>query len=221
MVVLLVGLAVALEDLRRTRNRLFIFAVPLLVVGMASSVVRGAWLGLAVGLIYLGWRRYRVLLLIIPVAVVALLYLPGSLSSAALSGSSLAERGSGWQANAQQIVAHPLGAGIGATGAAAAKVAALQGGGTTYQPDNYYFKTVYELGVLGLWLLLVAFLTIFRSTDQAARRLSGRDSALILGISAAVLAAISASFVATYFEIFPMDVLFWLLLGVVATCDTS
>jgi O-Antigen ligase len=221
MLVLLVGLALALEDPRRTRNRLFLFAVPLLVLGLASSVVRGAWLGLAAGLLYLGWRRHRRLLLIIPVALVALLYLPGSLSSAALSGTSLAERGSGWQANTQQIVAHPLGAGIGATGAAAAKVAALQGGGTTYQPDNYYFKTVYELGLLGLWLLVVALFTIFGSTDRTALRLSGSDGALVRGVSAGVLAAIMASFVATYFEIFPMDVLFWLLLGVVATLDTG
>jgi hypothetical protein len=174
-----------------------------------------------VGLLYLGLRRHRFLLLIIPVTLVALLYLPGSFSAAALSGSSLAERGSGWQANLQQVLAHPLGAGIGATGSAAAKVASLQGGGTSYQPDNYYFKTVYELGVIGLWLLVVALFTILSSTDRAAFRLSGRDRSLTLGISAGVLAAITVSFVATYFEIFPMDVLFWVLLAVVATCDTS
>lgn len=221
MLVLLVGLAVALDDVHRTRNRLFLWALPVLALGLASSLARGAWLGLGVGLLYLGLRRHRFLLLIIPVTLVALLYLPGSFSAAALSGSSLAERGSGWQANLQQVLAHPLGAGIGATGSAAAKVASLQGGGTSYQPDNYYFKTVYELGVIGLWLLVVALFTILSSTDRAAFRLSGRDRSLTLGISAGVLAAITVSFVATYFEIFPMDVLFWLLLAVVATCDTS
>jgi hypothetical protein len=33
------------------------------------------------------------------------------------------------------------------------------------------------------------------------------------------LAAAAASVVATYFEIFPMDVYFWLLVSVVATCN--
>jgi hypothetical protein len=221
VVVLLIGLSVALADMGRTRNRLFLMGLPLLVVALASTLVRGAWLGLAAGLVYLGWRRYRVLLLVVPVALLALLYLPGSITAAAVSGTSLAERGSGWQANLQQVVAHPLGAGIAATGSSAAKVAALQGGGSTYQPDNYYFKTVYELGIIGLWLFVVALATIFASTDRTAVRLPGGDSALTLGISANVLAAITASLVATYFEIFPMDVLFWLLLAVAATCDTS
>jgi hypothetical protein len=191
------------------------------VVGLASTLVRGAWIGLAAGLVYLGWRRYRVLFLVVPVALLALLYLPGSITTAAVSGASLAERGSGWQANLQQVVAHPLGAGIAATGSSAAKVAALQGGASTYQPDNYYFKTVYELGIIGLWVLVVALVTILASTDRKALRLPGEDGALVLGIAANVVAAITASLVATYFEIFPMDVLFWLLLAVASTCDTS
>jgi hypothetical protein len=221
VVVLLIGLSVALADVRRTRNRLFLLGLPLLVVGLASTLVRGAWIGLAAGLVYLGWRRYRVLFLVVPVALLALLYLPGSITTAAVSGASLAERGSGWQANLQQVVAHPLGAGIAATGSSAAKVAALQGGASTYQPDNYYFKTVYELGIIGLWVLVVALVTILASTDRKALRLPGEDGALVLGIAANVVAAITASLVATYFEIFPMDVLFWLLLAVASTCDTS
>jgi hypothetical protein len=33
-----------------------------------------------------------------------------------------------------------------------------------------------------------------------------------------VLAAATVSLVATYFEVFPMDAYFWMLLAVVATC---
>jgi hypothetical protein len=36
------------------------------------------------------------------------------------------------------------------------------------------------------------------------------------GVAAFILGAIAASLVATFFEIFPMDALTWLLLGVVA-----
>jgi hypothetical protein len=219
MVVILVGVAVALADRSRLRNRLFLLTLPVMVLALAATLVRGAWLGLGVGLVYLGIRRYRVLFLIAPMALIVLLYLPGSLTAPALSGSSLSARGSGWDANIHQVVSHPLGAGIGSTGAAGEKVASLTGVGTAYQPDNYYFKTVYELGVFGLWLFVIAIVSIFMSMDKAAPRLSGRDSSLALGVSATVLAAIAASLVATYFEIFQMALLFWLLVGVVATCD--
>ena len=219
MVVILVGLAVALADPRRLRNRLFLLTLPLMVLALATTLVRGAWLGLGAGLLYLGIKRYRVLFLAAPVALIVLLYLPGSLTGPALSGSSLAARGSGWDANIQQVISHPLGAGIGAVGAAGAKVASLTGGGSAYQPDNYYFKTVYELGIIGLWLFVIAMVSIFMSVDKAVPRLSGRDSTLALGVSAGVLAAIVASAVSTYFEIFQMALYFWLLVGVVATCD--
>ncbi len=219
MVVILVGLAVALADPRRLRNRLFFLTLPVMVPALLTTLVRGAWLGLAVGLIYLGIKRHRVLFLAVPVVLIVLLYLPGSLTAAALSGSSLAARGSGWDANIHQVISHPLGAGIGAVGAAAAKVASLTGAGTAYQPDNYFFKTVYELGIIGLWLFVIAIVSIFVSTDKAVPRLSGRDSSLALGVSASVLAAFAASFVSTYFEIFQMQLFFWLLVGVVATCD--
>ena len=52
----------------------------------------------------------------------------------------------------------------------------------------------------------------------AARRLRGYDAALATGVGASVLAAATVSLFATYFEVFPMDVYFWLLLGVVAAC---
>jgi hypothetical protein len=219
MIVILVGLPSALRDQRRTRNRLFLLSLPILILALASTLDRGPWIAVAIGVAYIGVRRYPVLLAPAPLLLVAALYLPGSLTAAAISSTSLNQRTSGWHANLQQVVAHPLGVGIGAIGSAGEKTAAAAGkvGQTVYQPDNYYFKTVEELGVLGLWMLLLFLVSAFTSTDQVAARLPGPDGELGLGVAAVVLAAAFVSTVSTFFEIFPNDLLFWLLLGVAVT----
>jgi hypothetical protein len=219
MLVLLIGLPIALTDSHRLRNRLFLIGLPVYGVGLLTTVVRAAWLGMAVGLLYLGLRRFRSLLLPIPLALVALLFLPSSLGAAALSSSSSRERVGLWESNIATVVAHPLGVGIGASGSASEKATELASrDDSVYQPDNYYYKTLYELGLLGLWMLLLFLVSAFISVRVASSQLSGVDAALAHGVSASVLAAAVISTVATYFEIFPMDVYFWLLLGVVATC---
>ena len=116
----------------------------------------------------------------------------------------------------------PIGHGIGTTGSAgekADKILKLQQG--AYQPDNQYFKTIYELGVLGLFFFAFLLISAFMTARNAGTRLSGRDQALAEGLSAHILGVIVACFVATYFEIFPMDFFFWLLLGIVVTCDRA
>ena len=217
MLALLVGIPSALSDLRRWRSQAFLASVPLLVVALGFTFVRGAWMGAAVGLVYLGLTRHPVLLLAFPLGLVALLYLPSDLSAPAFSSSSSGERVASWQERASQALGSPLGVGVGASGAASEKVATLRGGGEQYQPDNFYFKVVLELGVLGLWLLVLLLASTFASARSAAARLDGRDAALASGAAAMVLAAGVASVVATYFEIFPLDLYFWLLCGLVAT----
>ncbi|MDQ1403723.1 MAG: hypothetical protein QOG03_2039 [Actinomycetota bacterium] len=220
MLVVLIGIPQALSEPGRLRNRLFLLCLPLFGLAILSTIVRAAWLGLAVGVAWLGSHRYRILLLAIPVGVVALAFLPHDVSTAALSSSSTSERTAGWRANVTRAQANPLGVGVGASGSASAKVATLQrSSANTYQPDNYYFKTLLELGVVGLWFLILLLFGAFSATRRAAFRLEGRDAALASGVAASVLAAVVACFVATYFEIFPMDLLFWLLLAVVATCE--
>ncbi len=218
MLVLLVGVPQAFSEPGRLRNRLFLVSLPLLGLGLVFTFVRGAWIGLALGLAYIGWARHRLLLLGLPLVAVSLLFLPADVASPVLSPSSSAERVSSWGERISEIGSHPAGAGIGATGSASEKVSALQGKADVYQPDNYYFKIALELGVVGLWLLLLVLVASFRSSRQAASALRGRDADLALGVSAMTLAVAGASVVATYLEIFPMDVYFWLLLSVVATC---
>ncbi len=226
MLVVLVGVPAALADTRRLRNRMFLASLPVIALGLLFTFTRGAWLGLGIGVLYLGLRHYRILLLAVPVAALAFSLLPGSISSTSLSATSLGERSAGWSQNLGQVLGHPLGVGIGTTGAAAAKVAAAQKSGTsvdtsmpgssTYQPDNYYYKTVYELGLPGLWLFLLLLGSAFGTAALVARSSSGPDAALAYGVAALVLGAAAASFVATYLEIFPMDLFFWLLITAVA-----
>jgi putative inorganic carbon (HCO3(-)) transporter len=211
MLAILIGVPTALQDVKRLRNRAFLASVPVLAVALAFTFVRGAWIGVAVGLAYLGFTRHPVLLLGIPFALVALLFLPQELAAPALSASSAIERVESWQERASQVAAAPLGAGVGVTGSASEKVAELRGG-TTYQPDNYYFKILLEFGVLGFWLLILLLVSLFATVRSASRR-GGQDGAFASGVAATVLAAAVASLVATYLEIFPMDLYFWLLAG--------
>lgn len=224
MVVVAVALPVALGDRSRLRNRLFLWSLPLVGLGMLVTIVRGAWLGLALALAYLAFRRHRALFLLVPVGLLALAFLPGRIEASALSAKSLGERTSGWSDNLHQIAAHPLGDGIGTAGAAAERLdrnAVLAGevviGGHRYQPDNEYYLIAFELGVLGVWMLVLLYLSGLAASHQAVARARGPDSALQLGLAAAMVAVIGASAVSTYLEIFPMDLLFWLLLGVAWT----
>jgi hypothetical protein len=223
VLVLLIGIPSALVDPKRLRNRLFLLSIPVLIVGLVSSITRAAWIGLAVGLLYIGLTRFRSLFVVLAhglVWMVIVLLFAGGVGGVFLSGESLQERFDIWGTNVSAVARHPLGEGIGSTGSAAEKLTEVKG--TTpkgiLQPDNYYFKAILELGVLGLWIVLLLYVTAFSSANVAARRLAGYDGALATGVAASVLAAATVSLVATYFEVFPLDAYFWLLLAVVATC---
>lgn len=222
MLVLLVAGSVALSDPKRWRNAIFLALSPMLLVGMSLSIVRGAYLGLAVGAALLAAVRYRALLLGIPLAIAVLLNLPASVLGTVFSSSSLGERGSGWSDFMGEILRSPFGIGVGSTGSVAEKVAALTGSRTTtYQPDSQFVKVLLELGILGLWLFLLLMGFALAAALITADRSVDPDSALALGIAAGILAAIGASTVSTYFEIFPIDVFFWMFLGVLACIPIS
>ena len=228
MTVLLLGLAIALADQTRLRNRLFLLATPVYVLGILSAFVRASWLGLAAGLLYLGFKRYRILLVGFPIGLIVFLFVGSSVTDTLLSTTSLQARQTGWEANIEKVQQHPFGVGIGSSGVVSEIVNTSSSPTTTssqassstspnvYQPDNYYFKTLYELGVLGLWFLLLLLVSLFRNFNALGNRLRSVDSAFADGVAAIVLAAMAASLVATYFEIFPLDMYFWMLVGTTA-----
>jgi hypothetical protein len=224
MLVILIGLPHALSDLGRIRNRLFLLSLPVLTVGLFFTYVRAAWLGLGLGLMYLAFHKYKWLLLGAPIALVALLFIPsGSIGTAAFQSGTFHARTNLWSDRFNQVVSHPLGGGIASTGAAAAKVAAKNHvqNPLTLQPDNSYLKTAFELGVIGLWfqaLFLISLLVSTRRDEQRLKRL-GRtvDARFMMSFTAQLLAIFAAATVSTYFEMVPMQSLFWLMVGVVAS----
>lgn len=229
--VMAVAMPVALQEPTRTRNQLFLWSTPILIAGVASAVVRAALVALAVAALYHLARNYRAVLSLTPVLVMMLALAPATLLSASLSPSSLGERVDGWSVVADTVIDHPFGTGVGTT-SSAAEVATDLGGELSesfglppdrlpYQPDNYYVKRVLELGPIGLWLTIVVLRHVVESAREVRKRAGRADQALIDGWIASVLGAIVAATVATYWEIFPLDLYFALMLGVMTSIDRA
>lgn len=221
MLAVLIGLPVSLAQPSRLRSKLFFLSLPIIAAGMFFSFVRGAMLGLAIGLLYLAFHRYKILVWAIPLALVAALFIPsGAVLTTAVFGShSLGDRTTSWQDRFDQIFEHPLGTGVGTTGAAADRTAFLKNTNRdlAFQPDNSYLKVTFELGVIGLWFLVMMLVSMFLFTRAVERRLTGIDRDFVAGVSAQFLAIMASSLVATYLELVPMDQLFWLMIAAVAT----
>lgn len=225
MMVLLVGIPVALENHRRLRNIVFLAAVPLLALGMVTAVVRASLLGFVIGAAWLLVHRYRVLIHALVPALIAILLLPSGFIGAFLSSSSLLERSDGWSQAAFQQGIEPFGQGIGSVGSAAELIQDSRRNSeiefptpvdsARYQPDNYYMKTLIELGPFGAWLLIAAMGLAFANARKASLRPRPGEGGLAAGIAASILGAMAASLVSSYWEIFPADLFFWMLLGVV------
>jgi hypothetical protein len=221
MLAVLIGLPMALADPKRLRSKLFFLSLPLIGAGLLFSFVRGAFLGLAIGLLYLAFHRYKLLVFGIPILLVAALFIPSgaTVTGAVLTPRSLGERTTSWQERVDVLADNPFGTGIGTTGAAADRTATLLGEdpNLTYQPDNSYLKVAFELGVLGLWLLVILLVSMFIFTRSVEKRVTGIDQDFVAGAGAQLLALMVASLVATYLELVPMDQIFWLMTGIVAT----
>jgi putative inorganic carbon (hco3(-)) transporter len=222
MLVILIALPMALAEPKRLRNKVFFLSLPLLSVGLLFSFVRGAMLGLAIGLLYLAFHRYKLLVYGIPIVLVAALFIPSgaNVSNAVFSSTSLGARTVSWDDRIDQFAESPLfGTGIGTTGAAAEKAAFLnnQDPDATYYPDNSWLKVAFELGVFALWFFFLWLISVFLYTRKAERRVEGIDKDFISGVTAQLLAIMVSALVATYLELAPMDQLFWVMITVVAT----
>jgi O-antigen ligase len=210
----------ALAEPRRLRSKLFFATLPIVAVGLLFSFVRGAMLGLALGLLYLAFHRYKGLVYGIPFVLLLALFIPaGNVTSAVFSNESIQVRTFSWADRLELYAERPLGTGIGTTGAAAEKAAKLkfQDPNDTYVPDNTWLKVMFELGVLGLWIFVGMLVSMFSFTRRTERRASGIDGHFVTGVAAQFVGIMAGGLVATYLELAPMDQLFWLMIGVVAT----
>ena len=223
MLAILIALPMSLAEPRRLRSKIFFVSLPVLVLALLYTFVRGAFLGLAIGLLYLAFHRYKYLVYGIPLVLVAALFIPSgaALTSAVFSSSSLQERTLSWGDRLDLFAENPFGTGIGTTGAAAEKAAKLnfQNPDLTYVPDNTFLKEMFELGILGLWMLVLMGVAMFIAIRRTERRSTGIDRDFLSGAAAQLLAIAMASLVATYLELVPMDQLFWVMIAIAATME--
>lgn len=221
MLAILVVTPFALAEPRRLRSRLYALSLPVVAGALVLTFVRAAYLGLAVGLLYLAFHRYKLLVYGIPFALLAFAFLPTgtTFTEAIFQRESLEERTAGWSDRLDQLAEHPLGIGIGETGAAAEKAAQLRGldPGLQYQPDNAYLKVAFELGIPGLWFFVRMLVSMVLYGRAVERRVADPDRHLAAGATAQLLGLVVAGLVATIFEMVPVVQLFWLMAGVVAT----
>jgi hypothetical protein len=223
MLTVLLAVPQVISDPQRLRNRLFLLSTPVLALALVLTYVRGAFLGLAIGLLYLAFHRYKVLVALIPLALVAFLLLPqgSSFTTATTQGESLGVRTSSWSDRAGEIFAHPVGTGIGTIGAAGQRAQSLNRADPSepvaFQSDNSYLKVGFELGIIGLWLFVALLVSAFLTGRYVERRVEGLDRDFVASWCASVLGIMGAALVATYFEMVPMDALFWMVLGIVST----
>jgi hypothetical protein len=99
--------------------------------------------------------------------------------------------------------------------------AAHQSNALLVQPDNSYLKTGFELGLPGLWMQILLLIALLLWSRKVERHVRGDDARFVMSFTAQMLGIIVAATVSTYFEIFPMDVMFWLMIGIVATIDAG
>jgi len=223
MLAILIALPMSLAEPKRLRSKVFFVSLPLLLIALLYTFVRGAFLGLAVGLLYLAFHRYKYLVYGLPFLLIAAFFIPSgaTITNAVFSSSSLQERTLSWGDRLDLFADNPFGTGIGTTGAAAEKAAKLnfQNPDLTYVPDNTWLKEMFELGVLGLWMLVLLFAALVVSMRATERKSTGIDRDFLSGATAQLLAIAAASFVATYLELVPMDQLFWVMIAIAATME--
>jgi hypothetical protein len=201
------------------------------LVAIAGSYVRIAFLALVIGVIVVGlaavrWGKMPLARKRFAVAAAVAAVLAGTIATAVASGASqeTRERALGivqpltdesmqtrlktWKASSTQIRKHPLGTGVGTVGGATTR-----SGGPAVTADSSYLKILQEQGLVlgGLFLFSLASMcvAIFRHVADATE---GRQELAIAAMGGFV-AFLALASIGEYVEQ-PGKVLAWMLLGV-------
>lgn len=180
---------------------------------------RGAWFGLTVAVVVFSLLVDRKLLLIAGAAILAIIFCVPEISNRIgfLFTSDFAEanatggRGERWQIGLSLWRPNKLfGFGLGRYGGAIAMQNQEIDNLKYYYMDNYYLKTLTEMGLLGLvsyvWLLLRNLLWSCRSIFKTRKN---KLSVLANGIVAGQLGVLSHSYFENIFEVPYMNAYFW------------
>ncbi len=213
-----VALGLVLEEKTWLKRLLWLAAFTILTLCLVLTFSRGAWLAFAgaLGIIGIIYDR-RILFAGIAVALVAVLFVPAVshrliylFSEEYMINSASSGRISRWFQAYDQMRNNPLfGAGLGHFGGAVAKRHY-----NTIYVDNYYMKTLAEMGLLGLSLFLWLIGSTLRQGYNSMKQLiSPRMKFMSMGMFTAILVIVLHNGVENVFEIPYLNSYFWLLTG--------
>jgi O-antigen ligase len=193
---------------------------PLAFIALVVTYTRTAWIGLAVGLLVVAVARHRLLLVVTPLAAVAIaVAIPETVerstnleSQAAVpseAGNSVDSRFEQWRVNLPKVQRNPLsGQGLGS-------IAESQQG---VRVHSDYVRAAVETGVFGLlaylWLLIATVRGSWRSLRAAVKSADRIASAIALGSFGAAAAFIVMSTTSNLMTQVVVASAFWSIMAV-------
>ncbi len=194
-------------------------AVGVLCLSTLFTFSRGAWFGLTIAVVVFSLLVDRKLLLIAGVAILGVILCVPEISNRItflftadfVKASSTGGRSERWHLGIQLWRQNRLfGFGLGRYGGAIAMQNQEIDDLLYYYMDNYYLKTLVEMGLIGLisyvWLLLRNLLWSLRSLFKTQKN---KMSVLSAGIVAGQLGVLAHSFFENIFEVPYMNAYFW------------
>jgi putative inorganic carbon (hco3(-)) transporter len=185
-------------------------AVPLLLAGLALSLSRGAWIGAGLGALYLAialpQARRAILAVAVPLAIVAALLAPSLPANPQIQvvqerlsvltvRSPYDDRPAIWAEAMREIQDDPItGQGPGSFPVASVRAASEASSVAAYHAHNVLLTWAAESGVPAAVLLVGFFVAVAFAAKRAAKttssRGSGRDRAVIAGMTAGLIAVL-------------------------------
>ncbi|MFH1305558.1 MAG: O-antigen ligase family protein [Candidatus Omnitrophota bacterium] len=203
-----------------------------LMVCVALTYTRAAWIAVIISIIFLGILKSRKLLVATMIALVVLSFvIPSAMRERAISVKTpivmvvrfeegkMNFRMGLWVTAMKIIKQHPW-AGCGLNSYTA--VAPRYGIPEAYYPHNSYLHMAAEMGLLGLGAFLWMVAALFRTALTGIRRIAdGFYSACLAGFLAGFTGFLIHSFVDTNFYALQLGILMWIVMGLIIAVRKS
>lgn len=214
-----VAIGLFMEEKMSLKKWLWLGAAGLMALCLIFTYSRGAWMAFAGAIAIIGVLYDRRLLIAgVVAAVIAVFFVPPVSHRIAylftpeyMAKSSASGRISRWFAAYDQMRNSPLfGAGLGHFGGAVASRRNL----SNIYVDNYYMKTLAEMGLVGFTLFVgLMFKTLKQGYSAMKALTSPRLRFMAAGMFGGVLAISVHNIVENIFEIPYLNIYFWLMAG--------
>ncbi|MCT4688607.1 O-antigen ligase family protein [Vallitalea sp.] len=222
--VLFIPMSIALLTSDHNRWRKFIaFCMTVVMAGgLFATMSRGAWISAAFGIgIFIIYKNKKLLLPLILCGGIALLMVP-SLSNRLTymftdeykAKSSRGGRIYRWEEGIEAWSEgnKVIGLGLGRYGGAVATNNDL----SPFYMDNYYLKTLAEMGILGLVSFILLLICVVKwCTTAVIEERDRRKKDLMMGLFAGALGMLAQNGVENIFEVPMMVTYFWLCIGMI------